>query len=64
MSQRVEVTVQGRERVTLQRTLTLPEGELAPFHHHQAGLTLVNFSAQLKRILRDSGAFTGCLRGV
>ena len=33
--QRVEVTVQGRERVTLQRTLNIPEGELAPFHHHQ-----------------------------
>jgi len=28
------------------------------------GLTLVNFSAQLKRILWDRGAFRGCLGGV
>ena len=32
---RVELTVQGRERVTLQKTHTLPESELAPFHHVQ-----------------------------
>jgi hypothetical protein len=31
----VELTVQGRERVTLQKTHTLPESELAPFHHTQ-----------------------------
>jgi hypothetical protein len=28
------------------------------------GLTLVHFSAQLKRILWDRGAFRGCLGGV
>ena len=33
--QRVEVTVRGRERVTLQKTHTIPESELAPFHHLQ-----------------------------
>ena len=31
----MEVTIQGRERVTLQRTLTIPSSELAPFHHVQ-----------------------------
>jgi len=31
----VEVTVRGRERVTLQKTHTIPESELAPFHHLQ-----------------------------
>ena len=34
-SQRVEVSVQGRERVTLQKTVGIPESELAPFHHLQ-----------------------------
>ena len=31
----MEVTVRGRERVTLQKTHTIPESELAPFHHLQ-----------------------------
>ena len=31
----MEVTVRGRERVTLQKTRTIPESELAPFHHLQ-----------------------------
>lgn len=35
LPQRVEVTIQGRERVTLQRTRVIPEQELAPFHHLQ-----------------------------
>ena len=29
------MTVRGRERVTLQKTHTIPESELAPFHHLQ-----------------------------
>lgn len=29
------MTIQGRERVTLQRTRVIPEQELAPFHHLQ-----------------------------
>lgn len=33
--QRIELTVQGRERVTLQKTVSVPECELAPFHHLQ-----------------------------
>ena len=35
VAKRVEVTIQGRERVTLQRTRVIPEQELAPFHHLQ-----------------------------
>ena len=40
--------MQGRERVTLQRTQNIPEAELAPFHHLQ-GKSHKEHHAYLKR---------------